>query len=175
VVRGVATRLAASFRSPAVGRYAQSLVDRAIGPVTEFTGLNRAQRSANCGHNRALGDLRPHDVCPASTHFSTPAVTRLKIVVSSVRFRVSPLPKALQNLIFLRRAASTAPRAGSTLGHTSCPRHPEIRRRARSRRMSRARAPTWAIARPARGSHGGLPDGFPRRGRAQHSEVWSQA
>ncbi len=77
------------------------LVDHAIGPVPEFTGLNTAQRSGKSGHNRVCGDNRPRDACPAKPNFSTPTITRLKIVVSSVRFRVSPLTKALQLCIFL--------------------------------------------------------------------------
>jgi hypothetical protein len=73
--------------------HAGSAVPRArgvFGPTAAPVCPNTVQRAANSGHNRAIGRHPRADVCPANGDLSARKATRLKIVVSPVRVRVSP-------------------------------------------------------------------------------------
>jgi hypothetical protein len=80
-----------------------------IGPEARIAGPTRTKTSAKSGHWRAGIAYGYHHIFPAHRHFSTVRCTRLKIVVSPVRVRVSPSSFSLLMGDFgLRQSRTTA-------------------------------------------------------------------
>ena len=80
-----------------------------FGPETRFTGPNSQTKAANSGHSRCSTPTMRDVYFPANQWFSGHQTPRLKIVVSPVRFRVSPPPELAANsglFAFHHRGAS---------------------------------------------------------------------
>jgi hypothetical protein len=67
----------------------------AFGPEPRLTGPKGPETPAKTGLDYAPAGSVEQSIVPGNQHFSTPVSTRLKIVVSPVQVRVSPLELSL--------------------------------------------------------------------------------
>ena len=112
-----------------LGRVARHVDDEANGAASlkqfrhrfAIVCLRGPQSRGKCGNPRQCGDLGPARDFAADRRHSPVEGSRLKIVVSPVRVRVSPLAKALQNRIFRRSKRSRQRRANWAQDRESVP------------------------------------------------------